>query len=524
MSTQRAKHNPLGALGAPSVQPSQEASAHRKGIQVPYISGSLAAFTAVGLTIVAMITREIGLIASAIAVTAVLMPLAFRLVRHALRCDPGSDAAPFRDRLGAVVDLAAETIASYSGSGPAPWESAGSTDERFGWLFARALGVTSADWRAGLNEACRRLKRNRIELHVMLAEAAKDATGSGCADILERLVVAPESCRTSGRTYENADFSGCNLVSSNLGHSKLVGINLGGSNLSDADLAFARLTNVNLEDSSLRGVDLAFARLTNVNLERSSLRGADLKGAVFSDVRASGASFARVAVGGYRDITAFKRTVLTNADFSGIRTSLGKWSAASSPESSHHEPATFTLEFVHCDLSRADFRSTDLSSVTFADCDAQAADFSDAVWHTMVLRGSNLSGAIFAKAGTRKVFRMTRVQYRKYTGNWVHRKVDREMGRTPNHSVIRYDRTSRLELTDCNFRGADLHNAKVQIKATRCDFARADINGTDLTGHFEACVLEYLVAADMAERRRVLGRVTTNGCEYDPLVAIGRVD
>ena len=523
MSTQRAKRNPLGALVAPSVQPNKEVSAHRKGIQVPYISARLAAFTAVGVAIVATVTQEIGPMASAIAGAAVLMPLMFRLGSHVLQPMTGWLAPPFRDRLGAVVDLAAETIASYSDSDPAPWESAGSTDERFGWLFARALGVTSVDWRAGLNEACRRLKRNRIELHVMLADAAKDATGSRCKDILERLVVASESCRTSGRTYENADFSGCNLAGSNLGGSKLVGVNLGGSNLSDADLEFAQLTNVNLEDSSLRAADLGHARLTNVNLARANLRGADLRGAAFSDVRASGASFARVAVGGHRDITAFKHTVLTDADFRGIRTGLGKWSPSSSPDSWHSEPATFTIKFVRCDLSRADFRSTDLSSVTFADCDAQAADFSNAVWHTMVLQGSNLSGAIFAKAGTRKVFRMTRVQHRKYTGKWLDRTVDRETGRTPDYSVIRYDRTSRIALTDCNVRGAELGNTKLYITATRCDFTGADISGTDLTGNFEDCFLQELVATDLAERRRVLGRVSTNGCEYDPLVAIGRV-
>ena len=326
MSTQRAKRNPLGVLVAPSVQPSKEVSAHRKGIQVPYISARLAAFTAVGVAIVAIVTREIGPMASAIAVTAVLMPLTFRLGSHVLRHVTESDAPPFRDRLGAVVDLGAETVASYSDSDPAPWESAGSTDERFGWLFARALGVTPTDWRAGLNEACRRRKRNRIELHVMLADAAKDATGSRCEAILERLVVASESCRTSGRTYENADFSGCNLAGSNLCYSKFVGVNLDGSDLSDTGLVHARLTNVNLKRSSLHGADLTGARLTDVDLDDSSLRGADLKGAEFIDVRAPRASFARVAVGGRRNITVFTRTVLANADFSGIRTGLGKWS------------------------------------------------------------------------------------------------------------------------------------------------------------------------------------------------------
>ena len=193
----------------------------------------------------------------------------------------------------------------------------------------------------------------------------------------------------SGKDLSGINLSGANLSDANLSGVDLSGLdlrhaNLSGVDLSGQDLSGVNLIDINLSDANLSDVDLSGLNLSGVNLSNIDLSGKDLSGTNLSAANLSGANLSGVDLSG-NDLSytyLFYATAF-ESNLSGVKFS----------------DHSFNMQFLGSDLSYADFSNVqNLSKKDFRDTDLSGVDFSGRDLTHANFKNANLKGVNFENA------------------------------------------------------------------------------------------------------------------------------
>jgi uncharacterized protein YjbI with pentapeptide repeats len=279
--------------------------------------------------------------------------------------------------------------------------------------------------------------------------------------------------------FTNFRLRGRDLGGLDLRGADLRGADLSGSSLWEADLRGADLRGASLKDALARDATLREANLSEASLEGTNLSGADLEAANLKDANANGA----VLTGANLDGADLDGTDLYLAALKGVRLRLAKnpqKACYGTTELSGADLRGVDLSSVRIEnvdaparMIGADLRGADLSgSIAFLDkcvlseADLREVDFSGAFMGNPIMNDADLRGAIFG--GTEE------------TDMWSLKGANLE-GVDLSGLDLRRSEFEGANLRAANLGGADLRGA---------DFTEADLTGADLEGAILEATLE----------------------------------